>query len=130
MAQPTGSLFVSTYYRCSSALSVMDIVPALNSKDSDWHSLKIVSYRQDFQTSWTRIFCSEIYHSPNYFNSLLINIINDLNNTGQTLCLLQIDVISPLTPCILHSDTIFICFFECQVVRQRKLFYERYTKYL
>ena len=54
--------------------------------------------------SWSCILCSVICLLPNYFSSLLSSIITDINNSGHTLCLLQIDEISLLAPFILFSD--------------------------
>ena len=55
----------------------------------------------------------------NYFDSFSTSIITDLNNTGRILCLIQVDVIYPLVPCILSSDAISCQFFVWQV-RGRK----------
>ena len=60
---------------------------------SDWHSSKIVLCFFQLSTFYS-----------NYYDSLKTNILTDLYNIGEVLCLLQVDMISSPSLCILPSN--------------------------
>ena len=62
--------------------------PSKPYQDSDWHSLKIVSYLHYIRKY--PVWFHPFYMSTSYLTTLIVfsSIITDLNNTGQTLCLI------------------------------------------
>ena len=92
-------------------LSELDTVPSYLNRDSDWISSKTVSCLRLLNDIWSDFFCSIVYLRSNFFDSLLSSIITDLNNTGQTLCLFQVGIITLLLPYIYFLIQISFCFF-------------------
>ena len=70
--------------------------------DSPWSQSHIVRMFANILI-WLPCFAAYLL-SIIYFDSLLSSIIADLINTGQTLCMLQVDMISLLAPYIQSSD--------------------------
>ena len=108
------ALFFSTYPRCLITLSDRLTVPACSVGDSDWHFPNPVSYCKvilRILDSITSVLLSASY--SNYFDSIEINIITDLNNVYQTLCQLLVNMISPLIHGTLPFDTSYVNFFDC-----------------
>ena len=85
--------------------------PALLIDDSDRHSPEIIPYCQIILWIFDLIFSVLLSTSySNYFESLYTSIITDLNNTAQNLCLLQVEMISPLSLYFLLSNTLTCLF--------------------
>ena len=75
-------------------LSRRNISPPHHIGHSDWHSSKIVLCFFQLSTFYS-----------NYYDSLKTNILTDLHNIVEILCLLQVDMISSPSLWILPSDT-------------------------
>ena len=82
---------------------------------------KIVSYCQDSEILTQILLWPSIYFLLVTLLVYRLVLLLFLMIPMRPLCLLQVDMNNPLTPCILSSDVNMYHYFECQLGRQRKL---------